>query len=380
MPNRIRLTACLTLVLTLTASLASAQNPTNNNNNGQQGGRGPGGGGPGGPGGGGGRGPGGGGGGGWGGPGGGGTSPTGLIQNPVIQEELKMSEKQIAQVKQINEEAGKKRTQVREEAAKMAKVAREQAAMQAAIAAQANGGTPYDPNAANNNNGGRGGRGNRNDVGAQVERQAMDNFQKQVETALLKVLEPKQKARIKQIALQAEGPGAFNNPEVIQALALTMEQVQAIDGIRNESRQTQRQMFTQFFSSMNGDNGNGGGNNGGNNNGGGRGGRPDPAMFQTPEFQAKMKTMGEARTKLEDQTMVNVGKALSKAQKTRFNIMIGDKFDISKLRNRNRPGDPATQQAAETKPTPTITAAAPATTEATKAPARKSLRESRGGP
>ncbi len=354
MPNPLRLATKLALLLTLAAPLASAQGP------GGPGGRG-----------------------GWGGPGGGGTSPTALVQMPVIQDEVKMTDKQKAQIKQIKEAADKKRVQVQDNAQKVATATRLQAAQEAAALAEANGGTPVDPNAnANGNNGGgRGGRGNRNDPASQAMRQTMDNFDAEVETALLKALDAKQRTRVKQIALQAEGAGAFNNPEVVEKLGLSEEQVTAIDAIRNDSRQAGRQLFEQLF--------NNGNNNGGGPGGGGPGwGRPDPATFQTPEFQAKLKTVEESSKKLDDQTMANVGKALTKAQKATFNKMIGEKFDVAQLRqgmfNRFRPaGTPATPPAAQAStvtpaPTPAAAPAAPAT-PAAKPAARKSLRESRGG-
>ena len=293
-----------------------------------------------------------------------------------------MTDKQKEQVKLVNTEAEKKRTQVRDNARKMGEIANQQAAMQAAAIAQANGGTPAQAQNAQNGRGGRG-NNNRNSAGAQIERQALTEFQAQVETALLKVLDPRQRTRIKQIALQAEGVGAFNNPEVIQKLAMTQEQVMAIQGVRNEQRQGQRQIMGQLFSGMNNNNNNNGGG------GGGRRGRPDPAMFQTPEFQAKIKTVRESQEKLDDQTMANVGRALTKAQRAKFTIMTGDKFDIAKLRRGfmdrfapagGTPGTPPTETASTATPTATPAPATPA--PATPAPpaastARRSLREAR---
>ncbi len=355
MPNPLRLATKLALLFMLAAPLASAQGP------GGPGGRG-----------------------GWGGPGGGGTSPTALVQMPVVQDEVKMTDKQKAQIKQIKESADKKRVQVQDNAQKVATATRLQAAQEAAAITEANGGTPVAPNANGNGNngGGRGGRGNRNDPASQAMRQTMDNFDAEVETALLKAIDAKQRTRVKQIALQAEGAGAFNNPEVIEKLGLSEEQISAIDAIRNDSRQSGRQLFGQLF--------NNGNNNGGGPGGGGPGGpgwgRPDPATFQTPEFQAKLKTVEESSKKLDDQTMANVGKALTKAQRTTFNKMIGEKFDVAQLRqgmfNRFRPaGTPATPpvaQASAAIPATVTTTAAPAT-PAAKPAARKSLRESRGG-
>jgi len=217
-------------------------------------------------------------------------------------------------------------------------------------------------------------------------RQTMDNFDKEVDASLLKALDPKQKARVKQISLQAEGVGAFvNNPEVIEKLGLNEEQVAAIGDIRNDSRQSGRQLMGQLF---NNGNNNGGGGPGGPGGRGGWGPPPDPATFQTPEFQAKLKTVQEGQAKLDDQTMAVVGKALTKAQKTAYNKMIGDKFDVAQLRQGmfarfRAPGTPTTppaQQASAAAPAATVTPTpAPAAGPAAKPAARKSLREARGG-
>ena len=87
--------------------------------------------------------------------------------------------------------------------------------------------------------------------------------------------------------------------------------------------------------------------------------------------------------------MVAVGKALTKAQKSTYNKMIGDKFDVAQLRQGmfarfQAPGAPttpaATSAAADTTATADASKApAPAAKEAPKPAARKSLRDARGG-
>ena len=374
MLSKVCLAARIALVLTMVAPLATAQNTNNANapagQYGGPGGGGPGGGGPGGR-------------GGWGGgPGGpgGGMTPAGLILMPVIQEELKLTDKQKEQIKQINDDAEKQRTVVRDKAQKVMTAAREQAAQEAAAEAEANG-VPLDPNANANNGGGRRNGGGRNGPGAQAMRQTLDEFQAKVEAALLKPLDAKQKTRIKQIALQAEGARAFDNPDVVEKLGMTEDQVGSVQAINNDSQQSGRQLRSQLFNN----------NNHGNGNNGNGGGRPDPATFQTPEFQAKIKGVQEGQKKLDDQAMAAVGNILTKAQRAKFQGMVGAKFDLAQLRqnmmNRFRPGGTpapaptiatATATASTATPTPAVTPA-PATATATKPAARKSLRESRGG-
>jgi hypothetical protein len=48
------------------------------------------------------------------------------------------------------------------------------------------------------------------------------------------LLKPAQRVRLRQIALQAEGPGAFNEPEVVSELGLTAEQRDRIRTIEDE--------------------------------------------------------------------------------------------------------------------------------------------------
>jgi eukaryotic-like serine/threonine-protein kinase len=49
------------------------------------------------------------------------------------------------------------------------------------------------------------------------------------------ILTPTQRARLRQIALQSEGPGAFREPEVVEALGLTREVRERIRGIEEEA-------------------------------------------------------------------------------------------------------------------------------------------------
>jgi hypothetical protein len=50
------------------------------------------------------------------------------------------------------------------------------------------------------------------------------------------ILTPAQRVRLRQIALQSEGPAAFREPEVVEALRLTPGQRERIRGIEEEAR------------------------------------------------------------------------------------------------------------------------------------------------
>ncbi len=436
MPARLQLAAKFALILACSASIAPAQNPNNGGGGGPGGGwggggrGGPGGGWPGGP-------------GGQGGQGGSPSSPARLLQAEPVQEELKLTEKQKAQIKTLAEAATKKRTTVRDQAQKAAEAnftaAQANAKAEAAAVAEANG---IDPTAAaaaanngngngnngNGNNGGRGGRGGNNGPGndpsvRQAVRETLDALQANIDAAFLKLVDRKQQARVKQIGVQVEGVQAFLQPETISKLVLEDQQVADIRAVLGESRTAQRDLGRQMRTTLadlaakkaattpaagapeaatpakvatpapapgNGNANNG--NNGRNGGPGGPGGRPnfDPALFATPEFQAAAEKMDQARKKLNSQALSTVlNKVLTRPQRGSYAKMTGEPFDVSKLnpgpggwRPPGAPGaqasaaTPAAAGAATAAPTP-----APAATPAAKAtaPARKSLRELRGG-
>jgi hypothetical protein len=409
MLTRLRLAAGFALLATLAAPLAYAQDTTAPATKGARGnGGGPGGGGPGGPGGPGGGGPGGFGGfGGPGGPGGGGRGPTNesverLVQIEAVQEDLKVDDKTKAKIKSLGEDAVKERTKRRDAVTKLAQAqAAEIAAQQNAAMAEmlANNGIMVDPKTLNNNNnnGGRGGRGGNNGGPGgpggnnQLERQmmtiAMNALQEKVDAALLKLLDAKQKARLKQIQLQQEGTRAFTDPnqEVVAKLDLTEEQLAAIRDANNGLRQSQRQAMMDLFASFADETG---ANNNNNNNNGGRGGRggfPNMANLD-PATRAKFDQQNqELQAKNTTASMAAIGQLLTATQKKTYNKMIGDPFDVSKLRQApggpGGPGGPgappATTTAATKAATPDATPKADAA--ASKPAAKKSLREARGG-
>ena len=400
MLTRLHLAAGLALIAAFVAPLAYAQqDPNAPATKGARGGGGPGG--PGGPGGGGPGGPGGPGGGfggfggpggpggGWGGRGGGpgANSVEALIQNEAVQEDLKVDDKQKAKVKSLVDSANKERAKISEAIPKLAaqQAAAENAAMAEALAAN---GIVADPKAlANANGGGRGGRGGPGGGNNQMERQmmnlAMTSLSVKVDAALLKVLDLKQRARIKQIALQQEGPRAFTTPneEVVQKLGMTEEQLTEIRNVNGELRNNQRQSMQDLFASIVPPDAS-------NNNNGGRGGRfPNMANLDEATRAKFNEQMQVLQTKNSNDSMAAIGKILSSGQKTTYKKMIGEAFDVSKLRTfgpggPGGPGAPAAPATAATKAAAPTTAATKAATPADAAaakPARKSLRDARGG-
>jgi Spy/CpxP family protein refolding chaperone len=268
--SRFRVTVIMAGLVVASAALAltsNAQQPPGGR--GGRGGRGQGGpGGPGGP-------------GMWGGPGGPGGNLLMLAGNEVVQKELKLTDKQKAQVKKISEESNNKRRDVFQNLRQQADAAKNEAVQEAQ--AQAAAGQQADPsldargsgagNPLINSLNSRGFRpqiyggqplddpaaaqqaqqaqqaevqaqvNNVQAQGWQMMREAMDQLQHESERDLARALDKNQVKRLKEIQLQVEGPFAVLRPEITEKLELGEEQVAQIQEIQNESNQARRQAF-----------------------------------------------------------------------------------------------------------------------------------------
>ncbi len=117
---------------------------------------------------------------------------------------------------------------------------------------------------------------------------------------LAEVLDAKQVERLNQITLQAAGPGAYTDPDVIKALKLSKEQQDKLATITKEFGEKQRASFT----------------------GGGGGGE---------DARAKMRELSSTRDK-------DLAAVLTDDQKAQFEKMKGKEFDMAALRG--GPGGP----------------------------------------
>lgn len=209
--------------------------------------------------------------------------------------------------------------------------------------------------------------------GFEQMRQAMDKLTKDDETALAKILDPKQMKRIKEISLQMEGPFAIvRNQALAQKLNVTEEQYSEIQQLEQDSRQQgsgtrdqMRSLMDKVRASMPQDanNGDANANNGGNNNGGrgnnanggnnngGRGGRgnfnPEAfrAAMEKPEIQAEMTKIRETENAQRDRNFSKVFAALDRRQSSMYKSMLGEKIDTAALMRggfggRGGPGGP----------------------------------------
>jgi hypothetical protein len=194
-------------------------------------------------------------------------------------------------------------------------------------------------------------RGNGN---PQATMAAGHKLRQEIDAEVAKILDAKQNERLKQIALQAEGPLAVARPEIASKLNLNQAQKQAVQEVMLELQQSQAQMFMQVRQSamLNG--------------------RPDPSQF------AQMRQM---TANLREEAVQHIGQVLDKKQKSNFNKMLGEPFDITKLENIPAPG--ATDPAAaggddETKAAGTNSTPEKEAPKDTSRPARKKTRTKTG--
>lgn len=172
------------------------------------------------------------------------------------------------------------------------------------------------------------------------------NLRQETDKAIAKVLDPKQKERLNQIALRAEGPLAIARPEVAAKLRLTNNQGQFVQGIMNQMRNELFLTMQQAASA----------------------GQLDPNQFRT------------VSARLREGAVQEISKVIDRKQKDAFNKMLGEPFDVSKLDDETGPAAAAVNSA---RPVDTPRAKdAPATekekeNEATKEPQGNSRKKGR---
>jgi len=390
-----------------------------------------------------------GGGGGPGGPGGPGSSILRLVSNPAVQEDLKLKDKQKTAIKALTEKvksASDNLNQQRQEFFKAAGInfgpgggggpgrggqngnGNAQGGQNGNGNAQGgqNGGgrgrrgQNADPNAAQGAPNQKGGRGNRPQL-TEEQQEQMQMFRasdqeltKNAESALAKILDKTQVARVKQIQLQLDGPSALMRADMVEKLNMTDEQIEQIREFRNEQRQLSgavRKSQGEFFRKMmpppadNGQNDgnaqNAGNGQNGNQRRGGRGGFSPEAMkkaMEDPENQKQMETFRQEQSNVDAQFSAAVyNKVLYPRQRTIYKKMLGVPFDRSKMgaggpgwfmpggrnaaaaKKDGSPGNATTSAKVDSskgdgEESASATKAAPATAK----PKRKSLRDQRG--
>lgn len=238
----------------------------------------------------------------------------------------------------------------------------------------------------------------------QAMRESMTQLDQQANATLAKILTAKQYQRLNQIQIQVQGINALVRPDVAEKIQLDETQVEAIQGVINDRRTAQREVFAkqgEVFRSFRPKNGGGpnrkdqnaagagkagadtkgadadqaqadnGGNGGGNGNrrrggGGGQGpGQGGPQFdreamkkfMEQPEVKAQMDKAQAANAQLDNKATQAAYKILTKYQLASYKKLQGPPFDVSKLRPNfggpggNRDGNDAQTSKSATKST-----------------------------
>jgi Spy/CpxP family protein refolding chaperone len=329
---------------------------------------------------------------GFGGPGPGGGSVLILASNTAVQEDLKVSDKQKAQIKSLTDKYQEQSREIRTQLGQFFGGPRQGGGPRGkgqpsgggqdgdpnAQGAQVGGGgfgggQGQDPNAPGfgqiQGGGGNGGNGNGPPFQLDPERQqqfemlrqGQEELRQTAEASLARMLEKGQISRLKQISLQLEGPSAVvcqnaahPHGDMVDKLQIDEAQMEMVREVMGERRDAQREtrrargeiMKTAFAAlprnaANNGQNGanngqNGGsGENGGNGRNGGRGRGFDPEamrkVMEDPKIQAQMEEIRGQEEKIDNQFSLAVNKVLTGRQRNIYKKMLGVPFDRTKM-------------------------------------------------
>jgi len=203
--------------------------------------------------------------------GGGGGGPLLLLFNKNVQEELKMTDDQVAKATEFAKEEGKKLGEMSKE--KLAGIDRKSDEGRAKFA----------------------------EINAELAKMTYTDLEKAA------VLKPEQLKRLRQLERQSLGVRAFTNSEVVATLKITDDQKSTIKGISDEYNKDSQAIRTEFGLGF----------------GGGKGGKTDPA--KSAEGNKKL-------DKLRESTMAKITESLTADQKTAWKDLVGEPYDVSKLR------------------------------------------------
>jgi hypothetical protein len=190
-------------------------------------------------------------------------------------------------------------------------------------------------------------------AGMEQTKQAIQNLHAEADAVVMRELQRKQRVRLDQIKLQADGPLAFERPDVLERLNLQDAQIELIQAILEDGRAqmepTGGGLFMRDGAAMPGPGlgpgrgaGAGKGAGAGPGAGAGAGGAPPSPedlkkKYAGKEFQDQVKAQFEKRRKerqaVRDQMMQAIGKVLTRGQRATYNKMVGEPFDLKPFQN-----------------------------------------------
>jgi hypothetical protein len=245
-----------------------------------------------------------------------------LATQPAVQSELKQTDAQKQKIAKIDAQVREKRDQTR-----------------SAMGPKRDpGGGPlgFNPEMAG--------------AGMEEMKQAIQVLQADADAAVLRELPREQRTRLDQIVLQADGPLAFERPDVLEALDLQAPQIELIQSILADGHGQMQQMAGPIMRGAGSVPGPGPGAGPGPSAGAGPGGSgragartgdgpPSPEDVKkkvaSKQLQDQLKAQFEKRRKetqgVREQMMQAIGRVLTRTQRANFNKMLGEPFDLKPL-------------------------------------------------
>jgi hypothetical protein len=145
------------------------------------------------------------------------------------------------------------------------------------------------------------------------------------EVPLVEALDTRQRDRLEQIQLQADGPMAFLRPEIQERLVITPEQLRAIKEVHERGRRAIEQAATVPADVL--------------SEGKGLGRERGTALMESKAMQSEVEKGRQAVLKARQDTMRKIGKLLTKNQRAHLKKMLGAPFDFTKKPDAKESGD-----------------------------------------
>jgi hypothetical protein len=136
------------------------------------------------------------------------------------------------------------------------------------------------------------------------------------EAPLLKILDPRQRSRLEQLQLQADGPMALRRPEIQRRLNMTPGQIEMIEEIVSEGREAMSQAATVPKGLLPG--------------GPNFGAEDRKKLLESEKFRSTVQEKRAAVIRVRQAMSTRFEKQLTKKQRASFQKMLGDPFDFAK--------------------------------------------------
>jgi hypothetical protein len=243
-----------------------------------------------------------------------------LVTQAPVQKELKLTDAQSQKIGKIDEQLKEKAEQTRN--------------LMAPKPDQGGGPQFFNPEMAR--------------AGMEEMKQAIQALHSEADVVVLRELQRKQRTRLEQIKLQADGPLAFERPEVLEQLNLQAPQIELIAAILADGRGQMEQSAGPMMRVA----GPGGGPGFGPGPGAGDGkraaagagseGAPSAPQdlkkkFSSKEFQDQLKAQFEKRRKetqsVRERMMQAIGQVLTRGQRASYRKLLGEPFDLKPFQN-----------------------------------------------